>query len=174
MTVDKRHFTFCSPYIPNYLFSWMASLSRKPLVPRSLPQKRPRSPDHHDPLPTSKRVRPAPYPTHDPAKDRRNPDKEKVKAQLKAEFKDKYCRAFPSWIFYFDSENTQAHPFEARIHQLGAVSELLTLTSSTPQNIHRQSKTSSRSRSLMSSPIDLSLLPLRKKRRICQSLPKPF
>lgn len=101
----------------------MASLSRKPLAPRSLPQKRPRSPDHHDPLPTTKRVRPAPRPTHDPAKDRKNPDKEKVKAQLKAEFKDKYCRAFPSWIFYFDSENTQAHPFEARIHQLGATIE---------------------------------------------------
>lgn len=124
----------------------MATLNRRPLANRPLPlqvpsifsplkssrtvsgsSKRARSPDPID-ASTSKRARAvAPAPStltaaRDVAKERKQAERE----QQKAEFKDKYCRAFPHFRFYFDLENIEpdraaTQDLEARIQQLGGV-----------------------------------------------------
>ncbi|TFK44599.1 Dfp1/Him1, central region-domain-containing protein [Crucibulum laeve] len=123
----------------------MTTLQRRPLVNRpqtttSVPAainssrsvsasfKRPRSPDHVEPSaprPISKRPRSSvssqvACATRDVGKERRHAERE----QQNAEFKEKYTRAFPSWTFYFDSENIDTedstiYMLEKRIEHLG-------------------------------------------------------
>lgn len=86
--------------------------------------KRPRSPDHGD-APHTKRVRAI---TQDSATSR-NINKERKNAEREAEFKQKYTRAFPGWIFYLDSETLAKnveHTFRAKILHLGGVGHFLT------------------------------------------------
>lgn len=88
--------------------------------------KRPRSPDHGDASthPNTKRVRAI---TQDSAASR-NINKERKHAEREAEFKQKYTRAFPGWIFYLDSETLAKnveHTFRAKILHLGGVSYFL-------------------------------------------------
>jgi hypothetical protein len=105
----------------------MATLRRThpPLKSRSISgSKRPRSPDHSLDVPP-KRQKPVPAPSKeiDKEKARRHAQRE----QQRLEFKEKYRRAFPSWKFYFDTDNI--HPdnvsavklAQAKIRQLGGV-----------------------------------------------------
>ncbi|EKM80859.1 hypothetical protein AGABI1DRAFT_56009, partial [Agaricus bisporus var. burnettii JB137-S8] len=96
-------------------------MNRRPLAPRQLllqqpplPQKRPRSPDPAA-LPLKKHRR-----DRDPLRDNHRLERE----QQRLEFKEKYCRAFPGWIFYLDSDTIdrphQLESFRSRIQQLGA------------------------------------------------------
>jgi regulatory subunit for Cdc7p protein kinase len=104
-----------------FQYSVMPTNNRRPLSTRTLPLqvpptmspfkqgvrsaslllKRPRSPD-----PTAdesvKRVRPAPTEaTH--GEDRKDKERRRVERESqKAEFRFKYTRAFPGWVFYFD------------------------------------------------------------------------
>ncbi|KAF8629179.1 hypothetical protein AX17_005764 [Amanita inopinata Kibby_2008] len=114
----------------------MASPLRRPLAHRAsqlahvASSKRARSPDPEDvttALP--KRVRSTPTvedaaeqdkSSRQAARERRIAERE----QQKAEFRDKYRRAFPSWTFYFDLEHiepdrTVISSFETRIQELG-------------------------------------------------------
>ncbi|KAG1735089.1 Dfp1/Him1, central region-domain-containing protein [Suillus paluster] len=91
----------------------MPTTNRRPLSTRTLPlqdfrsasllAKRPRSPDHAGETPeTVKRVRAAPAEaTH--GEDRKDKERRRVEREAqKAEFRLKYTRAFPGWVFYFD------------------------------------------------------------------------
>jgi len=88
--------------------------------------KRPRSPDHDDaPIhPHTKRVRATTQDCHTTShKERKYAERE----QKEAEFKQKYTRAFPGWIFYLDSETLAKnveHTFRAKILHLGGVCHL--------------------------------------------------
>lgn len=88
--------------------------------------KRPHSPEHGDllPNPTAKRVRssaqgPSVPVARDVDKEKKNFDKE----QQAIEFKEKYRRAFPGWIFYLDTESLgdDVESFASRIQLLKAV-----------------------------------------------------
>ncbi|KAG5653616.1 hypothetical protein H0H81_011842 [Sphagnurus paluster] len=119
----------------------MATLNRRPLTNRShqstlspvKPQrtastKRPRSPEPPvDPLvsrPSFKRVKatdPSPAPK---TKEKQSKDARKLleREQQKAEFKEKYTRAFPNFIFYFDELNIPPDAldmYEEMIDELG-------------------------------------------------------
>lgn len=67
----------------------------------SLLLKRPRSPDPAADA-SIKRVRPTPTEaTH--GEDRKDKERRRVERETqKAEFRFKYTRAFPAWVFYFD------------------------------------------------------------------------
>ncbi|KDR75415.1 hypothetical protein GALMADRAFT_280094 [Galerina marginata CBS 339.88] len=89
--------------------------------------KRPRSPDLGDAPPnfTTKRVRatlqdtPTPVPPRDLQKERKHAERE----QKATEFRQKYTRAFPTWIFYLDSENighNSEQTFRSKILHMGA------------------------------------------------------
>ncbi|KAF5386259.1 hypothetical protein D9615_002435 [Tricholomella constricta] len=121
----------------------MATLNRPPLTNRShqFPStvspiksqrtasgsKRPRSPEPSaDPSafhPTSKRVKAAMDPSPAPkARDRLRERKHVEREQQKAEFKEKYTRAFPSFTFYFDELNLGSvalDTYEEMIEELG-------------------------------------------------------
>ncbi|KAG6864876.1 hypothetical protein C0991_006643 [Blastosporella zonata] len=113
----------------------MATLNRRPLTSRhQLPtivssvkprtvsgNKRPRSPEPHADSPAhsqaSKRVK-ADFAARDKAKEQKLLERE----QQKAEFKDKYTRAFPTFTFYFDELNvalSEQEFFEETIEKLG-------------------------------------------------------
>lgn len=102
----------------------MATLHRRPLQTRSLPvnvspskhtrpvagpSKRPRSPEPQADASTSQQavkrakvtaaVARAPKDTN--IKDRKHEERE----QQRVEFREKFTRAFPSWIFYLDTES---------------------------------------------------------------------
>lgn len=97
-------------------------------TPRVISAKRPHSPDLTAPRAKLKRARAMPpqetaMPDND--KERRHAERE----QQKAEFREKYCRAFPKWSFYFDTENIDLEPvsitsFELRVQQLGGVGHI--------------------------------------------------
>lgn len=122
----------------------MATLNRRHLINRTLQHpsvfsplkstrtasgsKRPRSPEPSIDPPTShpisKRVKAvAPSPaatTRDKHKERKQIERE----QQKAEFRDKYTRAFPTFKFYFEEGNVGSvalDAYEEMIDQLGAV-----------------------------------------------------
>jgi regulatory subunit for Cdc7p protein kinase len=124
----------------------MATHNRRPLTNRplqnpttrsaSLP-KRPRSPDTHpDPFalrPSSKRVKAAgPSPvnastrasaqaTRPSTRDRKQAERSE-REQQKAEFKEKYSRAFPTFTFCFDIDNVgPVDVLVSKIRQLGGV-----------------------------------------------------
>lgn len=117
----------------------MATLNRRPLTHRSLQHpppfsplksarafsasKRPRSPDPSlDPSisqQSSKRIKaiaPSPAIVRDKTRERKHTERE----QQKAEFKDKYTRAFPTFTFYFE-EDVALDTYEDMIEQLGGV-----------------------------------------------------
>lgn len=97
--------------------------------------KRPRSPDCVADVFVSqtnpKRVRPAlPEPTTTTLADEERKDKEQrrqAREAAKTEFRVKYTRAFPSWVFYFDLDQldpdtaTLRNSLASRVVQLGAV-----------------------------------------------------
>ncbi|KAF8629941.1 hypothetical protein AX15_003179 [Amanita polypyramis BW_CC] len=115
----------------------MATSYRRPLAHRPLQPpgpKRSRSPDIEDSIPAgSKRVRTTSVldevPDNDKltrqaARERRQADK----GQQKAEFRDKYRRAFPSWTFHFDLDHIEPDraavvSLEVRIQELGGAIE---------------------------------------------------
>jgi regulatory subunit for Cdc7p protein kinase len=113
----------------------MATAPRRPLTHRpSSIQKRSRSPDAEEKTESSsKRVCTTfivgetaanEKPSRQAVRERKFTEKE----QQKAEFRDKYRRAFPSWTFYFDLDHiepdrTVVSSFESRIQELGGVSE---------------------------------------------------
>ncbi|KAF8070270.1 Dfp1/Him1, central region-domain-containing protein [Lyophyllum atratum] len=120
----------------------MATLNRRPLTNRSLQlpstvsplkqrtisgSKRPRSPElSADPCtsyPTTKRVRAADPSPSFKARDKFKERKHLEREQQKAEFKEKYTRAFPGFTFYFDELNmgpVSLDVYEDRIEHLGA------------------------------------------------------
>jgi regulatory subunit for Cdc7p protein kinase len=129
----------------------MTTVSRRPLNPRSLPQlpavvsplsakfrsgsttsKRPRSPDpcldQQQPL-SAKRPRPTPPESAVPGREEDHKLKERKRLEREAqreEFRTKYTRAFPSWIFYLDWDvsDIDEEPrkrLQARVLQMGAV-----------------------------------------------------
>lgn len=90
--------------------------------------KRARSPEPH-PAKATKRIRPlaqaATTAVPEDGKGRKKVERE----QQKAEFKEKYTKAFPSWVFYFDPDildvaNTEPlrQDMKRKIHLLGGVS----------------------------------------------------
>ncbi|KXN90215.1 Hsk1-interacting molecule 1 [Leucoagaricus sp. SymC.cos] len=95
--------------------------------------KRPRSPDSatHNLESLIKRHKPAaprPNLSQNAIKKERNLDQRKIKEQQRTEreqqrleFKEKYCRAFPTWRFYLDLDldSPQFGLFQSRIQQLG-------------------------------------------------------
>lgn len=100
-------------------------------TPRVVSVKRARSPDHQDltaPRAKLKRARAIPPQEmllQENEKERRHAERE----QQKAEFREKYRRAFPKWSFYFDTENIDLEPghvaaFELKIQQLGGASRI--------------------------------------------------
>jgi regulatory subunit for Cdc7p protein kinase len=127
----------------------MATLSRRPLASRPPPlqvppilsplkttrtascsTKRSRSPDltgdGNASNTSTKRARavadPAATATRDKDKERRHTERE----QQKTEFKEKYCRAFPTWTFYFDSDNVEVDSAVVKgILELGGVRAVL-------------------------------------------------
>ncbi|KAF9451256.1 hypothetical protein P691DRAFT_699608 [Macrolepiota fuliginosa MF-IS2] len=134
----------------------MTSVNRRPLATRppqslvpspsparhlkstQLP-KRPRSPDPttHNLGSLIKRHKPIATSTNAPSlvKRERKPENSKLKEQQRAEreqqrleFKEKYCRAFPHWIFHLDTESMesghQLELFQSRIQHLGGKLEL--------------------------------------------------
>ena len=112
----------------------MATALRRPLTHRpSSIQKRSRSPDAEEQTESSsKRVCTTSIVGEIAANEKpsRQGVRRKVaeKEQQKAEFRDKYRRAFPSWTFYFDLDHiepdrTAVSSFESRIQELGGVSE---------------------------------------------------
>jgi len=98
--------------------------SRTPSAP-----KRPRSPEPAGDVP--KRVRPTlaePITTALPEEERKDKDQRRQAREVaKNEFRVKYTRAFPSWVFYFDLDqldpDTAAlrNSLVSRVAQLGAV-----------------------------------------------------
>ena len=127
----------------------MATPNRRPLTTRTLQNptvpsarsaslsKRPRSPEAHPdpsaPRISSKRVKTtAPYSTTAPAqvsasttrpstKDRKYAERAE-REQQRAEFRDKYSRAFPTFTFCFDIDNVgPVDALVSMIHQLGGV-----------------------------------------------------
>jgi regulatory subunit for Cdc7p protein kinase len=116
----------------------MATAFRRPLAHRppqllqSPASKRSRSPEPEDGVAAgSKRVRTTSAfddvpdkdkVTRQAARERRMAEKE----QQKAEFRDKYRRAFPSWTFHLDMDHIEPDrsavgSLEARIQELGGV-----------------------------------------------------
>ena len=90
----------------------MATLNRRSLANRS--QKRPRSPDSDNRI-QSKRVKPS-------ASTTRSSTKQTDREQQKAEFKEKFTRAFPTFTFCFDIDNVgPVDSLVAMIRQLGGV-----------------------------------------------------
>ncbi|PFH51982.1 hypothetical protein AMATHDRAFT_2471 [Amanita thiersii Skay4041] len=111
-------------------FSLRRPLSYRPSQPvDSTSSKRARSPDPDDSVTAvQKRVRasptiPSPV-THDRSLRQATRERRLAERELqKAEFRDKYRRAFPSWIFYFDLDHidhdrASIPSFEARIQEL--------------------------------------------------------
>ncbi|GLB37228.1 putative zinc finger in DBF-like proteins [Lyophyllum shimeji] len=121
----------------------MATLNRRPLATRSLQasstlsplkshrtvsaSKRPRSPeppvDPSTSQPTTKRVKALDPSPASKARDQLRERKHLEREQQKAEFKEKYTRAFPAFTFYFDELNIGSvalDAYEERIEQLGA------------------------------------------------------
>lgn len=123
----------------------MATLNRRPLMNRHAHQiptitpsikrtlsgnKRARSPeslaDSSVLLQNSKRVKTVDAPpslARDKARERKHIERE----QQKAEFKEKYTRAFPSFTFYFDELNISSEEqdfLEESIEKLGGVGSL--------------------------------------------------
>lgn len=109
-------------------------MHRRPLAQRPLQPpapKRPRSPNTVLELSTSaKRAKPASQskvPVRDKARERKHVERE----QQKAEFKEKYTRAFPGFTFYFEDGvvgSPALNAYEEMIDKLGGV----TLTRSLP------------------------------------------
>jgi regulatory subunit for Cdc7p protein kinase len=53
-------------------------------------------------------------------------EKERKRAEREAqkeEFRIKYTKAFPSWVFYFDTADRETEELAARVMQLNAVCE---------------------------------------------------
>ncbi|KAM6502364.1 Dfp1/Him1, central region domain containing protein [Amanita muscaria] len=153
----------------------MATSLRRPLahrlpqpLPRSPGSKRSRSPDPEEhPVPSSKRSRTvsAVALVNDNDKSTRQAMRERKlaeKEQQKAEFRDKYRRAFPSWTFYFDLDHVDpdraaAPSFEARIQELGgAIEDFFSnqithlITNQSPQEANKENFP--RSRTLSTKP----------------------
>jgi regulatory subunit for Cdc7p protein kinase len=131
----------------------MATLSRRPLAPRTLhlqipavipqlkagtfsgPNKRARSPEiAEDSAPQAtppKRARgthPSPAPPHQPACEAKDRERRRAEREAqKAEFRIKYTRAFPGWVFYFDLDildpesAASRRTLESKVSSLGAV-----------------------------------------------------
>jgi regulatory subunit for Cdc7p protein kinase len=100
-------------------------MDRKPLVNRNPTvryEKRPRSSDPPAFRPSSKRVKPsAPSPATRKDKDRKHAERAE-REQQKAEFKDKFTRAFPTFTFCFDIDNVgPVDGLVSMIRQLGGV-----------------------------------------------------
>jgi regulatory subunit for Cdc7p protein kinase len=120
----------------------MATLNRRPLTNRPHQtstarsasfQKRPRSPDPSALRPSSKRVKAAaPSPANasiraslqaarPSTKDRKQAERSE-REQQKAEFKEKYSRAFPTFTFCFDIDNVgPVDALVSKIRQLDGV-----------------------------------------------------
>ena len=110
---------------------------RPPQLPQPLASKRSRSPEPEDGVAGSKRVRTTSAFDDVPDKDKltRQAARERKmaeKEQQKAEFRDKYRRAFPSWTFYFDMDHIEPDRsavafLEVRIQELGGVCNCIAL-----------------------------------------------
>jgi regulatory subunit for Cdc7p protein kinase len=124
----------------------MATINRRPLAPRALSlqiplvvsplkrtvsgaSKRARSPDPAGDM-NSKRAKGPPSPGTLAAREDERKEKERRKTEREAqkeEFRIKYTRAFPSWVFYFDldlldPDSASAREYlEAKVCQLGGV-----------------------------------------------------
>jgi len=87
--------------------------------------KRPRSPDHHEPLATHKRVRSTTVKSTIPTtRDLTKEQKIAEREQKEEEFRRKYSRSFPLWTFYLDIDNLDpslVQSFKFRLRHLGAV-----------------------------------------------------
>lgn len=126
----------------------MATLNRRPLANRTLQpstlisplkvsrtvsgSKRPRSPDPSaDPSAShqlSKRVKAVPLSPAITVRDRQRERKHAEREQQRLEFREKYSRAFPGFIFYFEEDNigpVDLDEYEDRIEQLGGVRSLV-------------------------------------------------
>ncbi|KAF8891667.1 Dfp1/Him1, central region-domain-containing protein [Infundibulicybe gibba] len=165
----------------------MPSIFSPSKPPRSASSsKRPRSPDPQGdslPLPPNvKRPRAAaPQSTAGPVRDLGKERKLSAaqREQQKVEFKEKYCRAFPSWTFYFDLDHIEpdrgtAKALEAKIQQLGGgiedffsneITHLITNQSNPAtsggdstaekENLHKRGALSGRNTANLKSPIRL-------------------
>jgi hypothetical protein len=123
-----------------FLFCTMATLNRRPLANRPIQacsplksmrtvsgSKRARSPDIFDlniAKPTSKRIKSVDASSAIAIRDSSRDKKHLEREQQKAEFRDKYTRAFPGFTFHFDDESVGAavsEGYKAKVELLGAV-----------------------------------------------------
>lgn len=120
----------------------MTAIFRPPLAPRSTVQvpttiapqvalkahpasilKRPRSPEPHNLAATHEIAQPKRHRTQS-ATTKENIDKQQRRAEREArenEFRAKYTKAFPSWTFYFDTNDTERDSLAPRVLQLDGV-----------------------------------------------------
>lgn len=113
----------------------MATVSRYPLInrhqsnqPKSnhllLGSKRPHSPETTE-NGIQKRIRTADT-TVASGRDKRKEQKQLEREAKETNFRDKYTRAFPNWVFYFDTDNigpeVEVLSLEQSVEQLGGVS----------------------------------------------------
>lgn len=127
------------------LLDYMAAVNRRPpLVPRPLSlqipsvlsplkrsiSKRPRSPDTAGDVHSKRAKSGPPSPGALAAREEERKERERRKTEREAqkeEFRIKYTRAFPSWVFYFDldlldPDSASAREYlEAKVSQLGGV-----------------------------------------------------
>lgn len=124
----------------------MASISRYPFATRLQPSqslgpldvaprsvsgtKRPHSPEPTNEAPKRHRASHNLSTAAALAQRERKQQDRQDKAQREAEFRDKYTRAFPAFIFYFDTESMQTElslkaALQSRVDQLGAVRVLV-------------------------------------------------
>ncbi|KAJ2936555.1 hypothetical protein H1R20_g534, partial [Candolleomyces eurysporus] len=93
--------------------------------PSSASFKRPRSPEPTENSSTAKKARASTAISASALQKEKEAKRERLeREQQKQEFKDKYTRAFPSWTFYFDTENismktSQINLLKGRVEQLG-------------------------------------------------------
>ncbi|KAF8444509.1 Dfp1/Him1, central region-domain-containing protein [Boletus edulis BED1] len=156
------------------LFGNSPQKSRTP----SAPVKRPRSPEPAGDAP--KRVRATlgePVTTTLPDEERKDKEQRRqAREAAKNEFRVKYTRAFPSWVFYFDLDQLDPdiaalrNSLVSRVTQLGArvedffsneITHLITNQAITAEDIHsnkenaRKLRGAARTPSLLKSPIKL-------------------
>jgi regulatory subunit for Cdc7p protein kinase len=89
--------------------------------------KRPRSPEAPENSSTAKKARASLALSASALQKEKDAKRERQeREQQKQEFKDKYTKAFPSWTFYFDTENismktSQINLLRSRVQELGGV-----------------------------------------------------
>ena len=129
------------PHRPRRHSAEMAAVFRPPLAPRTAAQtqstiavhaavktypsilKRPRSPEPHSLSATQDIVQVKRHRTQS-ATTKENVDKQQRRAEREAredEFRAKYTKAFPSWVFYFDTTDTERDALAPRILLLNGV-----------------------------------------------------